>query len=58
MEVAIGGIKKNFDRMRALNLADTSESLDLELDLILGRDFLEGYTLLIDYKNRTVTFLK
>ncbi len=58
VEVAIGGIKKNFDRMRALNLADTSESLDLELDLILGRDFLQGYTLLIDYRNRTVTFLK
>lgn len=58
VEVELGSMTKNFNNMLAVNLAGTSEGLELELDLILGRDFLNGYTLLIDYKNRKVTFLK
>lgn len=58
VEVLLGSMKKNFNSMLAVNLAGTSEGLELELDIILGRDFLEGYTLLIDYKNREVTFLR
>ncbi len=58
VDVQIGSIKKNFDRMLALNLAEISEALELELDLILGQDFLEGYTLLIDYHHNRITFLR
>ena len=58
VDVQIGPLKKNFDRMLALNLAEISEALELELDLILGQDFLEGYTLLIDYNHNTITFLR
>jgi hypothetical protein len=59
VEVSIGSsLQKNFNRMMALNLADTCEGMELELDLILGRDFLNGYTLLIDYRNRQLTFLR
>jgi len=58
VDVQIGKLKKSFDRMLALNLAEISEALELELDLILGQDFLEGYTLLIDYHHNTITFLR
>lgn len=58
VEVQIGSMNKNFGRMLALNLADTCEGMDLEIDLILGRDFLEGYSLLIDYHKAQVTFLR
>ena len=44
--------------MFAINFAESSEALGLEIDLLLGRDFLQGYTLLIDYRNRQLTFLK
>ncbi len=58
VEVDIGSLKKNFDRIIALNLADISEALELEIDMIAGQDFLEGYTLLIDYANNKITFLR
>jgi hypothetical protein len=58
VEVGLGAISRNFNRMYAMNFADTSEALELEIDLLLGRDFLDGYTLLIDYKNREITFLR
>jgi len=58
VEVGIGKLSRNFNNMYALNFADTSEALELEIDLLLGRDFLDGYTLLIDYKNRQLTFLR
>jgi hypothetical protein len=58
VEVGIGDLERNFNNMYALNFAETSEALELEIDLLLGRDYLEGYTLLIDYKNRQLTFLK
>jgi hypothetical protein len=58
VEVKIGELSRNFNNMLAVNFADTSEALGLEIDLLLGRDFLEGYTLLIDYRNRQITFLK
>jgi gag-polyprotein putative aspartyl protease len=57
-ELKIGSIGKDFNRIPALNLSEISEALQLELDAILGQDFLDGYTLLIDYRNRTITFLK
>ena len=58
VEVRIGQLSRNFNNMLAVNFAETSEALGLEIDLLLGRDFLEGYTLLIDYRNRQITFLK
>jgi hypothetical protein len=58
VEVKIGELSRNFNNMLAVNFAETSEALGLEIDLLLGRDFLEGYTLLIDYRNRQITFLK
>jgi hypothetical protein len=58
VELKIGSIEKEYGRITVLNLSEISEALELEVDAILGRDFLEGYTLLIDYRNRTITFLK
>jgi hypothetical protein len=58
VEIGIGDLSRNFNNMLALNFAETSEALGLEIDLLLGRDFLEGYTLFIDYRNRQLTFLK
>jgi hypothetical protein len=58
VEVGIGNLSKNFNNMLAINFAESSEALGLEIDLLLGRDFLAGYTLLIDYRNRQLTFLK
>jgi hypothetical protein len=58
VEVGLGNLERNFNSMYAMNFAETSEALELEIDLLLGRDYLDGYTLLIDYKNRQLTFLK
>jgi hypothetical protein len=41
-----------------VNLAEGSENLEMEIAGILGRDVLEGYSMLIDYGKRTVTFLR
>jgi hypothetical protein len=57
VDIEIGALRKSFNRMVALNLSHISEALELEVDLILGQDFLNGYTLIIDYKNNVVTFL-
>lgn len=58
VEIEMGPLKNNFNRIAALNLTDVCETLELELDMILGRDFLNGYTLLLDYKGNRITFLK
>src|SRR5262249_55258037 len=58
VDFAMGEIKGSFQRVLAINLSDISEALELEIDMILGRDFLNGYTLLIDYPHSKVTFLK
>lgn len=58
VEIDVSGIRKQFNQMTAMNLGESSEALELELDLILGMDFLQGYTLLIDYRNGLVTFLR
>jgi|GEM_PF-2368439 len=57
VEIQVGSLEKTFNRMVAINLAQISEALELEVDAILGQDFLSGYTLLIDYQNNLVTFL-
>ena len=57
VQVRVGPMQKAFNRLTALNLGESSDAFDLELDMILGRDFLEGYTILIDYRNNRVTFL-
>lgn len=57
VDIEVGSLRKSFNRMVALNLSQISEALELEVDLILGQDFLNGYTLLIDYRNNLVTFL-
>jgi hypothetical protein len=41
-----------------VNFAEGSESMEMEMGGILGRDMLEGYTMLINYGKRTVTFLR
>jgi hypothetical protein len=58
VDVQIGQLKKEYIRIAAVPLADSSESMDLEMDMILGRDFLSDYDLLIDYAGRTVTFYR
>lgn len=58
VEVNLAGIKKQFNAMPAMNLGESSEALELELDMIVGRDFLQGYTLLIDYRNQQLMFLR
>jgi tetratricopeptide (TPR) repeat protein len=58
VEVGLGESSRNFENLMTVNLAESSEALGLEVDLLLGRDFLDGYTLLIDYRNREVTFYK
>lgn len=57
VDIEVGPLRKSFNRMVAANLSQISEALELEVDLILGQDFLYGYTLLIDYKKNLVTFL-
>jgi len=58
VEIQVGPLKKYYSRMLATNLRDISESLELELDFILGQDFLKDYALLIDYRNNKITFLQ
>jgi hypothetical protein len=58
VDVRLGPLSKEFKKIPSINLADISEALELELDMILGQDFLSGYTLLIDYNNNKVTFLR
>lgn len=58
VDVKLGPLSREFKRIPSVNLSDISEALELELDMILGQDFLAGYTLLIDYKNNQVTFLR
>ena len=58
VKVEFGPLSKTFNQMAAVNLAATNEAMQLELDFILGRDFLNGYSLLIDYPNLQITFLK
>jgi hypothetical protein len=56
VDIKIGPMEKSFNQLVAINLAQISEALELEVDAILGQDFLSGYTLLIDYQNNQVTF--
>jgi Aspartyl protease len=58
VDVQIGSLSRTYNRMLAVNMAESNEALQLELDLILGRDFLNGYSLLIDYRHNQITFLK
>jgi hypothetical protein len=58
VEVQIGPLSKTYNKMLAVNLAESNEAMQLDLDLILGRDFLNGYSLLIDYRHNQITFLK
>src|SRR5262245_10825861 len=54
VDVQIGSLSKTYNRMLAVNMAESNEAMQLELDLILGRDFLNGYTLLIDYRHNQI----
>jgi hypothetical protein len=58
VSINAGPLKKEFNLITVANLAEGSESLEMEMGGILGRDILEGYTMLIDYGKRTVTFLR
>ncbi len=58
VELQMGALSKTYNRIAAVNLAETNEAMQLELDFILGRDFLNGFSLLIDYRNNQITFLK
>ena len=58
VNIEAGPLKKEFNMISVVNLAEGSESLEMEMGGILGRDVLEGYTMLIDYGKRTVTFLR
>jgi hypothetical protein len=58
VNIQAGPLKKEFNMISVVNLAEGSENLEMEIGGILGRDMLEGYTMLIDYGKRTVTFLR
>ena len=58
VSIQAGPLKKEFNLISVLNLAEGSESLEMEIGGIIGRDILEDYTMLIDYGKRTVTFLR
>ncbi|HEY7162005.1 MAG TPA: hypothetical protein VH815_12140, partial [Acidobacteriota bacterium] len=58
VNIEAGPLKKEFNIMSVVNLAEGSENMEIEIGGILGRDMLDGYTLLIDYGKRTVTFLR
>jgi hypothetical protein len=58
VNIEAGPLKKEFNMISVVNLAEGSENLELEMGGILGRDILDGYTMLIDYGKRTVTFLR
>lgn len=58
VDIEAGPLKKEFNMISVVNLAEGSENMEMEMGGILGRDMLEGYTMLIDYGKRTVTFLR
>ncbi len=58
VSIEAGPLKKEFNMISVVNLAEGSESMEMEMGGILGRDMLKGYTMLIDYGKRTVTFLR
>jgi hypothetical protein len=58
VSIEAGPLRKGYNLISVVNLAEGSESLELEMGGILGRDILEGYTMLINYGKRTVTFLR
>ena len=58
VSIEAGPLRKEFNLISVVNFAEGSESMELEIGGILGRDILEGYTMLIDYGKRTVTFLR
>lgn len=58
VNIEAGPLKKEFNLMSVVNLAEGSENMEIEIGGILGRDILDGYTLLIDYGKRSVTFLR
>ena len=58
VSIEAGPLRKEFNLISVVNFAEGSESMEMEIGGILGRDILEGYTMLIDYGKRTVTFLR
>jgi len=58
VNIEAGPLKKEFNMISVVNLAEGSENMEIEMGGILGRDMLDGYTLLIDYGKRTITFLR
>jgi aspartyl protease len=58
VNIEAGPLKKEFNIMSVVNLAEGSENMEIEIGGILGRDILDGYTLLIDYGKRSITFLR
>jgi hypothetical protein len=58
VNIEAGPLKKEFNMISVVNLAEGSENLEMEIGGILGRDMLDGYTLLIDYGKRSITFLR
>jgi tetratricopeptide (TPR) repeat protein len=58
VDIRIGSLRNNYKKVPVVNLSQISEALELEIDMILGEDFLAGYTLLIDYPHNKITFLK
>ncbi|HSE41322.1 MAG TPA: hypothetical protein VLH08_11210 [Acidobacteriota bacterium] len=58
VSIQAGPLRKEFNLISVVNLAEGSESMDLEMGGILGRDILQNYTMMIDYDKRTVTFLR
>jgi hypothetical protein len=58
VNIEAGPLKEEFNMISVVNLAEGSENLEMEIAGILGRDMLEGYSMLIDYGKRTVTFLR
>jgi predicted aspartyl protease len=58
VNIAAGPLKKEFNLISVVNLAEGSENLEMEIGGILGRDMLDGYTMLIDYGKRNITFLR
>ncbi|HET6268043.1 MAG TPA: hypothetical protein VFG11_10030 [Acidobacteriota bacterium] len=58
VDIKIGALHNSYKKVAVVNLSQISEALELEIDMILGEDFLTGYTLLIDYPHNKITFLK
>jgi hypothetical protein len=58
VSIEAGPLRKEFNLISVVNIAEGCESMEIEMAGILGRDVLEGYTMLIDYGKRTVTFLR